>query len=460
MSSVPAAVLTRRDVGSRSLVLRGSWSTVALCFGTATAAVTAMIGPDARWLGALGRAVLEHGTVPHGVPFAAAPSSDWPNVPVLAELIFRGLTGALGDRGLLLAQLVAVGAAFAVTRREMRRLDATDAGAAVALALLVPGALLAFAGIRAQLFSLALFPLLVALLRRETRLPSRRIWLVPPLIAIWSNLHGVALLGVAAAGAYLVLERARRRPGESAGVAAVSLLALCATPALAETPRYYHGVLTSAAAVRGYGLWAPLSLHSGFDLLLIAVGTVLLAAFLRSRPRPWEVAVAAMLVWATINTARNGVWLLLFVVAPAAAAFRVRARPHPAVVHALAVLCLAAGAFGLVRGPQASGADGLVVGRAIQTAHGRPILAEPAAAEQIAAAGGRVWISNPLDAFAPAAQRAYLAWLDGKPSGDRLLSVARTVVVTPDSPAAQRLSRDGRFRATARSARAIVFVRA
>src|SRR5919206_3000795 len=287
MSTLPAAIPARRAVGARSLLLRGSWSAVALCFGTATATVTATIGPDARWLGALGRIVAERGHVPRGVPFAAAPSADWPNVPVLAELAFRGLTGALGDRGLLLAQLVAVAVALGVTRREMRRLGATDAGAALALALLVPGALLAFAGIRAQLFSLALFPILAALLRRGAAAPSRAVWLLPPLLALWSNLHGVALLGLAAAGVYLVLDRARRRPLESLGVAVLSSAALCATPALAATPRYYHGVLTSEAARRGYGLWAPLSLHAGFDLLLVGVGAVLLAAFLRSRPRPW-----------------------------------------------------------------------------------------------------------------------------------------------------------------------------
>jgi hypothetical protein len=418
-----------------------------------------MIGPDARWLGALGRVVAAHG-IPNGVPFAAAPSSHWPNVPVLAELIFRGLTGALGDRGLLLAQLAAVGFVLVVTRREMRRLGATDAGAAVVLALLVPGALLALAGIRAQLFSLALWPLVVALLRREADAPSRRIWLLPPLLALWSNLHGVALLGAAAACAYLVLGRARRRPGESVGVAALSLLALCATPASAQTPRYYHGVLTSVAAERGYGLWAPLSLH-GFDLMAVAVGAILLVAFLRSRPRVWEVAVAALLVWSSIHTARNGVWLLLFLAPPAAAALRrLRADPHPAVVHGLALLCLAVGALGVVRGPLTAGADGHIVGRALAAAHGRPILAEPASAEAIVAAGGRVWISNPLDAFSRAAQRRYVDWLEGRPAGDRLLARVRTVVVTVGSPAARRLAGDHRFRVAARSVKAIVFVRA
>ena len=428
-----------------------------MVFAAAATALTATIGPDARWLAALGRVVVERGGIPHGIPFAAASSGSWPNVPVLSELTFHGLFAAFGDRGLLAAQVVAVATGMAVLGRDMRRSGATDAGAAIVMALLVPGALLAFAGIKAQVFSLALFPVAAALLRAVARQPSRRIWLAVPLLALWSNLHGAALLGLAVVLAYLLLERTRNAPLESLAVGVASALALCATPALARTPQYYAAVMTSEAAKRGYGLWAPLSLHAGFDVVLVVVALPLLAAFLWARARLWELAAAAGLAGLTVHAARDGVWLLLFVAAPAASRLRVGARPHPAVAHALALLCLLVGALGLVRGPQAAGAESAVVARAIHAAHGRPILAEPATAERIAAAGGRVWISNPLDAFEPAAQRAYLDWLDGKPSG--LLVTVRTVVVTPGSPAAQRLTHDGRFRIALRSARAVVFVR-
>ncbi len=45
------------------------------------------------------------------------------------------------------------------------------------------------------------------LLTGVTASTSRRIWLVVPLVIIWGNLHGAALVGVAAAGAYLLLDR-------------------------------------------------------------------------------------------------------------------------------------------------------------------------------------------------------------------------------------------------------------
>jgi hypothetical protein len=455
-----AAAVPVRERAAPASAVRLGWTSLAVVFATAATAVTATIGPDSRWLAALGRLVVERREIPHGIPFAAAPSGTWHNVPLLSELTFHGLFAGFGDRGLLAAQVVAVAAGMAVLSRDMRRSGATDAGGAIVMTLLVPGALLAFAGIKAQLFSLALFPVAVALLRAEARRPSRRIWLVVPLLALWSNLHGAALLGLAVALAYLLLARARHARLESLLLGAAAALALCATPALAGTPQYYGAVMTSEAAKRGYGLWAPLSLHAGFDLVLVAVALPLLAAFVCARPRAWELTAAAGLAGLTVHAARDGVWLLLFVAVPAAKAVRLPGKPHQAVVHGIALVLICVAGLAFVRGPSSAGAGDRLVREAIAAAHGGPILAEPASAERIAVAGGRVWISNPLDAFAPAAQRAYLDWLDGKRAGDRLLAGARTVVVTPGSPAAQRLARDDRFRVTLRSARAVVFVRA
>src|SRR5439155_23937079 len=129
--------------------------------------------PDARWLPALGRAILRLSALPKGVPYASAPSAGWHNVPVLAELTFRSLEASLGVRGLLAAQVTAVVLACLLLARDAKRLGATDAGIGVVLVVLVFGGVLALAGIRAQLFALVLFPALVFLLRREEEVPSR-----------------------------------------------------------------------------------------------------------------------------------------------------------------------------------------------------------------------------------------------------------------------------------------------
>jgi hypothetical protein len=433
-------------------------SVPAVALAAALVAAAGTIGPDARWLSALGRSIVRLGALPHGIPYAAAPSEGWHNVPVLAELVFRGLQAGFGDRGLLGAQVLATVAALILLQRDARRLGATDAGIAAAIVVVLVAGLLAFVGIRAQLFSLVLFPAVVLLLRSDERQPSRRVWLVVPLLGLWSNLHGAALVGLGVALLYLLVSRFRRRPLESAAVAGASVLALCATPAFAGTPGYYADALTNEAAHRGYGLWAPLSLSSGFDVALIAGAVVLLVGFVRARPAVWELAGAAALAALAAHAARNGIWLLLFLGPRAATGLRFAPRPRAATANCLAIVLVAAAVAGFVRGPLEPGASRGLIKKAIAAAHGRPILAEAVSAEQIALAGGRVWISNPLDAFSKSEQRRYLDWLQGRGSGE--LQGKGVVLVSSRSQVGRELSRDRRFSRAATDANMSLFVRA
>jgi hypothetical protein len=100
------------------------------------------------------------------------------------------------------------------------------------------------------------------------------------------------------------------------------------------------------------------------------------------------------------------------------------------------------------------------VERAISLAGGASILADGIAAEQVALAGGRVWMSNPIDAFSRDDQRLYLDWLDGRPNGDGALDHAsRVVLVDSGSDAHERLARNPSFRPAARDEGAVLYVR-
>src|SRR6266536_2885853 len=256
---------------------RLSWLAVAL--GAGVCALLGSIGADARWLAALGRTILEQGSIPSGVPYAAA------------------LT------------LLALG---------MRGLGASDAASAVVLMLVFLAAVPSFLIVRAQLFSLVLFCAALLLLRAESRRPSRRVWLLVPLIVLWANLHGGVLVGLATAAAYLVLERARREPVVAASVLAACCAALFLTPALLVSGHYYLGVLHSEAAQRGEGLWAPLSVGNPFDVLFVVLAIPLLIFAFRSGSRVWELACIAAFAGLTLHAGRNSVWLLCFIAAPAA----------------------------------------------------------------------------------------------------------------------------------------------
>jgi hypothetical protein len=433
---------------------------LAVALGAALTTVAGTIGADARWLPALGRIILHRGRIPDGVPYASAPSAGWHNVPVLAELILRGLTTAAGDRGLLLAQVVAVAAALAILGLDLRRAGAGDLGGAVVLLVIVVGALPVLLIVRSQLFSLLLFPVLVTLLRAETRSPSLRIWLLPPLLTLWSNLHGAVLVGLAVAGAYLAFGRARRQPLLAGAVLVASALAICVTPALQNTPGYYAGLVQNEAARRGEGLWAPLSLTSGFDLLLLAAAIALLVLAVRDRPALWEAIALAGLAVLTVKTARSGVWLLFFAATPAARSLRLEPGRERRVAAIALPVAVALAVLGMARGPMSSGASKPLLDEALRRAAGTPILAESIPAEQVALAGGRVWMSNPLDAFRHRDQRLYLDWLAGRPAGDAALRHAGRVVLVlrADAPA-KRLQNAPAFQQVAHDGRASLYVR-
>jgi len=430
--------------------------TIAVAIGFA--AFFSVTGADSRWLGALGAAILRDGRIPHGVPYASSPSGSWPNVTALSELVFHGLYVA-GPRGLLAAQLVAVGVALTVIARDARAARATDGATALVLLVVLIGAFPALAIIRVQLFSIALFPVLLSLLHADARRQSRALWLVVPLLTLWVNLHGAVLVGLFVLLAYLALERARTTPLEAAALAVAGVLAIFVNPAFEHTPRYFHGVLENEYAQRGVGLWAPLSPSQPFDDVLAVAGVILLAFAIRSRPRLWELVTLLALTVFTIHAGRSGVWLL-FAAAPSAALGLGNAREATArLTRVTFVIGLAAAVFGLVHGPNSTGATPALIKRAIAEAKGSPILGEDVLAEQVALRGGRIVIGNPIDAFSRHAQAGYVDWMIGRAGGSAELALARVVLVKPHSDAEHTVAADPSFVRVAKDENAVLFVR-
>jgi hypothetical protein len=445
---------------SGALARRPPLPWLAVAIGTSMAALLGTVGADSRWLEALGRAIIDGRSIPDGVPFATAPTSGWPNVPVLAELLFRGLGAIPGDRGLLVAQALAVGAGMAIVLLDQRRAGAGERAAFFALLLTVPASFGSIVAVRAQLFSLVLFPVLALLIRREAAAPSRRIWLLVPLIAVWSNLHGAVLTGLAVAGAYLLLERMRHEPLLGLGVLLASIAALCLTPALLQTPGYYAGVLRNEAARQGVGLWAPLSPTSVLDVIFASCAFVLVLAALRSRPRPWEILALAGLAALSVKASRGGVFLVLFAAVPAAVGLEGPARSRPRLAAPLIVAFAALALLGIVKGPILTGATDRVVNATLAAAGGTPVLAQDQLAEQVALAGGRIWAGNPIDAFDQTDQRLYVDWMQGEPGGDPALAYApRAVLVRRGSEAEKRMATRPSWRRAMEDARTALYVR-
>ena len=429
-----------------------------------------LTGADTMWMVALGGEVAATRAVPTGVPFAAADTSSWPNVPVLGELTMSAVH-ALGPVALALALLAAGATMLLLLAQGARRLGAHPGAAAATVCLAAVGMLPVLGVVRGQLLSLVPFALLVVLLRAEERAPSSRIWLVVPLLAVWGNLHGGVLVGVALSGCYLLLSRLRRQPLTAVIVGLAALAAVWLNPALARTGAYYLGVLTNEAAQRGTEMWARPDLGSPFDLLLVLTGLVLGGLALRwARMRLWEVVATFGMAVATATSARHGMWLLMFLIGPAAVGLtravrswrQARTTPSPTgpqpdadpasavtaqsnsgtrmtrlVVPALTVALIAVATLTVLGRSASLGGPRAAVATIASVADGGVVLAPEPLVEELAAAHVTVWASNPIDAFRPEDQAAYLdVWL-GDEGGRRAIAGSDVVVVVPGSPAAR-----------------------
>src|SRR4051794_14352280 len=135
---------------------------IAAASAAAACASAAHVGADARWLAAVGDAIIRLGRLPDSIAYAAAPSS-WHDAPALGQLVFHGLIRAFGDRGLVAAQFAAVTCALLAIVVDLRRNGARDGAGALVIVGVLVGFPAAVFVIRAELFSLALFPLLLLL---------------------------------------------------------------------------------------------------------------------------------------------------------------------------------------------------------------------------------------------------------------------------------------------------------
>jgi hypothetical protein len=305
----------------------------------------------------------------------------------------------------------------------------------------------------------------VLLLRRESVLPSRRIWLLVPLIALWANLHGGVLIGEAVAACYLLLGRLRHDRWTAAAVLVASAATVFATPAGLETAAYYRQVFDNVWRASHQGLWAAPSLRSPIDIAFFACIAALGYLAVRARPRAWEYAACAGLGLAAATAARNEVWLVLFLAPVAVQRLGQLPVPRPPIRRALALcaVLIPAAVLALAAvGHRSStyGAGSALRREAIAAAGGTPILADPYDAEQLALQGAKIVIGNPIDAFSRRDQLLYLHWLEGSKSAtDLLASDSRAVLVRREDRSQRSLAQDPAFCKAAADLHDVLYVR-
>jgi hypothetical protein len=216
---------------------------------------------------ASGREVAQHGLPSHDTLTVWAHGRRWTDQQWLAQLVLYELARIGGIKLALLFHAVLAVGALAGAAVIARRLGGSSRSVTwVCLPVLVayyPEA----AVMRPQSFGYPLFVAVLGLLVFDDRAPSRRVFLVFPLLILWANLHGSALLGaalVALAGVAGVGRGLLADPRRVSGRALLLLLApwpcLLVSPYALHLPAYYEKVLFGGDFSRYVTEWAPTTL--------------------------------------------------------------------------------------------------------------------------------------------------------------------------------------------------------
>jgi hypothetical protein len=211
-----------------------------------------------------GRYVAEHGIPDRNVVTVLAHGRPWIDQQWLGQLIYYRVWQFGGYAAVVLLSIALTALGFAVLGALMlRRGVAPLQMCAWTLAALAVS--FGYATARAQSFGYLFIPLLLCLILGGDRPGCRLLtWLSIPLLAVWANIHGSALLGAG----FVALYAARRaliamRRHDHRAAASYVLLGACAGLALICTPyglgvlHYYGSLIGNPALSAAVTEWTP-----------------------------------------------------------------------------------------------------------------------------------------------------------------------------------------------------------
>jgi hypothetical protein len=152
-----------------------------------------------------GQLFLERGSARIVDPFAFTSAGlTWHAHEYLSQILFWLTYVKAGALGLIGLKCVVGGAAVYVLYRIIR-LGSDDAPLWAPIMMLTSSLISRFFLFRPQMFTFLFFGIFVFILLRYVCSQQARLWILPPLLALWANLHGGFLAGIGAVGLVLAL---------------------------------------------------------------------------------------------------------------------------------------------------------------------------------------------------------------------------------------------------------------
>ena len=267
-----------------------------------------------------GRDIVAAADVHRVDPYSFTSDRSWVNHEWLSEVAFFLAYRTLGDLGLITLKVLIIAVMLALV---WRALVAVRTPAGITTALIV----LAFAGtywrthtVRPQLFSVLGFAIVLAILIGYETGRRRRLWAAPGVMALWVNLHGGWIVGLAALAIWIAVRLVDRTAtrAERITLTAVGITSAAATLVnpygwrlwafLAETVRFQRADIQDWESI----LTHPLLL--GVPWAITAVVAMLAFRNVGSRPSLDRILIAGGLALASLRVSRLDAFFTLAVV--------------------------------------------------------------------------------------------------------------------------------------------------
>lgn len=206
----------------------------------------------------------------------------WRNHEWLSQVALAEVYKVLGVFGLKLVKLICAAATISFIALGLAETAASPRVQRAALALTAV-ALLPQIQFRPQLATFVLLSLMIAILARDTYRSGSRLWPMVPIFALWANLHGGYVVGVAAIATYTAVVAATdllRGNGRTRGIRLAAITAACALATLANPDGFevWRTVMTSIAdpmVHKGLAEWQPLISRIGFEWRAYPLGVII-----------------------------------------------------------------------------------------------------------------------------------------------------------------------------------------
>ena len=255
-----------------------------------------------------GRVVWQTGAVSQSDPFSYVTAGRlWLNHEWLSEVIFYLAFAAMGPLGLILLKTATSLIVFGLLYRHLCGQGLTPLRAGLIVLVVVHFFLVSLITARTLFFSYPLFLVVLIMVRRLSRGETSWAWTLPPLFALWANLHPGFLAGIGVLAIWSLTELATRslsrRTGDTPNSpSARVILALLTASALATILNPYGldlwSFLYRTATVPRPDIteWQPLTLMTRYGLAYAAYVAVAVWGLLYSRRERPPALLAVLIV--------------------------------------------------------------------------------------------------------------------------------------------------------------------